>query len=240
MAQNPLVSVIVTTYNRELFIAEALESIRTQNYQPLELVVIDDGSTDRTAEIVRSQFPEAIYRHHPNQGQPFSMNTGVSLASGDLITFLDSDDLWAPGTLSKRVDFMMEHPALDILGGNVRNFVDRSISEEDQRKFKHLDEAIPGYVPSALLFRKSVLGLVGPFSSQWQVGFFMDWLARLQALELKIGMQPEVVVLRRIHRNNKGRVLREFTIERVAVLKSILDQRRGHKPSPDPANESQR
>ena len=237
---NPLVSVIVAVYNRELFIAEALESIRSQNYQPLELIVIDDGSTDRTAEIVRSQFPEAIYHYHPNQGQPFSMNAGVNLATGELITFLDSDDLWAPGSLPKRIDFMMKHPTLDILGGYVQNFVDSSLAGEDPRKFKHLDEAIPGYVPSALLFRKSVFRLVGPFSSQWQVGFFMDWLARLQTLELKIEMQPELVVLRRIHAHNKGRMLRGIAIERVAVIKAILDRRRGLKPSPDPADEAQR
>jgi glycosyltransferase involved in cell wall biosynthesis len=95
---NPLISVILATYNRARFLRAALESILQQAYSPIEIIVVDDGSTDDTPEIVNTLIAETAapihYVQQPNRGAPAAHNQGLRLARGEVITFIDSDDLW--------------------------------------------------------------------------------------------------------------------------------------------------
>jgi len=102
---NPLVSVIIPTYNRGWIIKEAVDSVLSQNFLGFEIIVVDDGSTDNTQDILSAYKNDIKVLKHNNQGVSAARNRGIALASGRFIAFLDSDDLWMPNKLSTQVDF---------------------------------------------------------------------------------------------------------------------------------------
>ena len=110
MKNRLLVSVIITAYNAESTIAETLESVFSQTYDNLEVIVADDGSTDRTAEIIKTQYPTVKYFFQHNRGQPAARNLGIRHARGSLIAFLDSDDLWLSNKIAKQVEALRIYP----------------------------------------------------------------------------------------------------------------------------------
>ena len=105
---DPLVTVILASYNGEEFLREALESLFAQDFRSYEVVFVDDGSVDGTADIARS-FP-LRYLYQANQGLPAARNAGFALARGQLIAFLDDDDVLPPTKLSVQANFLLEHP----------------------------------------------------------------------------------------------------------------------------------
>ena len=111
----PLVSVVIPAYNAEKFVLQAVRSVLQQCYQPLEIWLVDDGSTDQTAEIVRQHAPTVKIIRQENAGVAAARNTGVRLARGELICFLDADDGWLPGKLAAQVAYMQAHPEVGLL-----------------------------------------------------------------------------------------------------------------------------
>jgi len=103
----PKISVIIPAYNSEVFLARALRSVEAQTFRDFEIVLVDDGSTDGTAEIARS-FESVRYFHQPNQLQAVARNRGLAEARGELIAFLDADDEWLPEKLERQLAFMDE------------------------------------------------------------------------------------------------------------------------------------
>ncbi|MEA3280359.1 MAG: glycosyltransferase [Thermodesulfobacteriota bacterium] len=102
---NPLVSVIIPTYNRGWIIKEAVDSVLSQYFVDFELIVVDDGSTDNTRDILDAYKNDIKVLRHNNKGVSAARNRGIALASGRFVAFLDSDDLWLPDKLSMQVDF---------------------------------------------------------------------------------------------------------------------------------------
>lgn len=111
----PLVSVVIPAYNAERFVLQAVRSVLNQCYQPIEILLVDDGSTDQTAEIVRQHAPTVQIIRQDNAGVAAARNAGVRLARGDLICFLDADDGWLPGKLAAQVAYMQAHPEVGLL-----------------------------------------------------------------------------------------------------------------------------
>lgn len=106
----PLVSVIIPAYNAEAYVLEAIRSVQAQDYAPLEIVLVDDGSRDRTVERVRAAAPEVRIVSQPNAGVAAARNTGLREARGEYICFLDADDGWFAGKLAAQVDYLARHP----------------------------------------------------------------------------------------------------------------------------------
>ncbi len=121
MNLNPLVSVLMPAYNREKYIGEAIESISTQTYPNWELIIVDDGSTDSTAEIVKSYQAKdnriILYQFPENKGIPYARNKCLELAKGEYLANLDSDDIALPERLEKQVKFMEKNPEVGVCGG---------------------------------------------------------------------------------------------------------------------------
>jgi glycosyltransferase involved in cell wall biosynthesis len=108
---NPLVSVIIPTYNRAETVSETIDSVLQQTYRNIEVIVIDDGSRDNTQEILRA-YGERIHNiHQENAGQMVARNRGIREARGEIICFLDSDDLWLPRCLETHVAILQKAPA---------------------------------------------------------------------------------------------------------------------------------
>lgn len=114
----PRVSVIVPTYNRASFISAAIDSALSQGYENLEIVVVDDGSTDHTQQVLSAYEGQVRYIYQENQGEAVARNTGIAASSGEFIAFLDSDDIWLPNKLTKQVNFLMNHPEIGMVASH--------------------------------------------------------------------------------------------------------------------------
>lgn len=114
----PLVSVIMPAYNAGPYIGEAIQSILDQTFANWDLIVVDDGSTDNTAEVVATFLSDRRIRYHkqPNGGEPVARNTGIELSHGNLIAWLDADDIWFPEKLAKQIEIFAEYPEVGFCG----------------------------------------------------------------------------------------------------------------------------
>jgi glycosyltransferase involved in cell wall biosynthesis len=130
----PRVSVIIPAYNAEAFLARALRSVVEQTFDDYEVVLVDDGSTDGTAEIAQS-FKQVRYFHQPNRRQPATRNRGLKEAKGELIAFLDADDEWLPEKLERQLAFMDERDSQI-------SFTDTYVSSKGKRAGRY-SELVP-------------------------------------------------------------------------------------------------
>lgn len=228
MKNNPLISIILPVYNGEAYLAEAIESMLNQKYKPIEIIVVDDGSTDKGAEIIK-RYSELKYFFQTNKGTASARNLGIQKANSSFLAFLDQDDLWVEKKLELQVKAFMRNPETDIVFGHIKQFLSPDIDESLKQKIFCPSLPMPGYLPSAMLIKKEAFLKVGLFDSAWQIGEWANWYVRASELKLRIAMLPELVALRRIHANNKGVLQRQSITEYARILKASLDRRRTSK-----------
>jgi glycosyltransferase involved in cell wall biosynthesis len=225
-----LVSVIIPVYNGESFLGEAIESILAQTYSPLELIVVDDGSTDRTSEIARS-YPQIIYIRQTNGGTAAARNQGIQAARGEYLAFLDSDDVWLPGKLTLQMKAFEADPTLEIVSGFVEQFVSLGESLQDAGKYAIPSTPSPGYIFSAILIKRGVFNKLGLFHENHLPAETVSWFA--EALEKKpnLLMLPDIVARRRIHGKNMSITSKqEKNHEILHILKRTIDRKRANGP----------
>ncbi len=226
IVNTPLVSVIVPVYNGERFLAQTLLSLIEQQYRPLDLIVIDDGSTDGTAEIARS-FPDVRYFHQPNQGVATARNTGLRAARGEYIAFLDADDLWQPNKLSLQVEYHRHHPEIDYSFVKLINFLEPGIEKPWWLRDDQLQVGQPDYSPVTMLARRSVFDRVGFFDTSFKVGEDTDWFSRAKDTGIKAAFLPDVCVRRRVHGGNLSYEKPSIRLHVLAkILKASIDRKR--------------
>ena len=112
---NQKISVIIPAYNATAYVTDAINSVLIQKYTPIEIILVDDGSTDGTADLVRSQAPEVLIIQQENAGVAAARNTGLREATGNFICFLDADDGWFPGKLKAQIEYLQRHPETGLL-----------------------------------------------------------------------------------------------------------------------------
>lgn len=222
----PWVSVIIPVYNGERYLAEAIESILAQRYEPLEIIVVDDGSTDRSAEVVQQGGQAVRYIGQTQQGAAAARNHGVAHAQGEMLAFLDADDLWTPGRLQQQLEALEHDAALDIVFGHIQQFISPELPISVTQRLRCSPELMPGYSVSAMLIREHAFTQVGPFDTTWQVADFIDWFSRARERGIRSLMLPEIVARRRLHDSNMGIRLRAHRVDYVRVAKAALDRRR--------------
>lgn len=214
----PQVSIIIPTYNRAHFIKQAVESALIQTYQDFELIVVDDGSTDDTKQVLADYAGRLQYIYQPNQGRSAARNRGIELAQGEYIAFLDSDDLWLPNKLSRQV------PALDTAPDNValvhgyKQIVDEKLNpiplwETRLRRYYALaekgQETYENYLHSACIFtstiliRKSALVAIGNYDTTLYALEDLDLYLRLLLKSYTFTFISEPPLIKyRSHNNN--------------------------------------
>jgi glycosyltransferase involved in cell wall biosynthesis len=205
MPARPLVSVIIPTFNRAKLCARAVRSALAQTYSPLELIVVDDGSTDGTAEAIANEFGDSvIVLRQRNSGVSAARNAGMVRARGQYIAFLDSDDLWEPSKLDQQVDWLERHPDFGMVLCNiaVRGVDGANAGVIDRRPRLPRDGAIlvdvirnPSLVPSTVLIRRQVYEKLGGFDPQLRTAEDLDFHMRV-ASSFQIGLlqQPLVTI----------------------------------------------
>jgi glycosyltransferase involved in cell wall biosynthesis len=169
ISSNPLVSVILPTYNRGWILTEAIDSVLAQDYKDYELIVVDDGSTDNTRQILEPYGQNIIVLRQTNRGVSAARNRGIAQAGGQLAAFLDSDDLWLPRKLSRQVDFFNLNPDAVInqteeiwIRNGVRvNPKDRHRKPSGMIFERSLELCLVS--PSAVMIKKTLFDAVGVF-----------------------------------------------------------------------------
>lgn len=219
-SQAPLVSVILPVYNGEQFVAEAVATIFQQAYQPLEILVIDDSSTDNTSAIIQSLGAAVRYIYRPNGGPAAARNTGLALAQGEFIAFLDADDLWTDNSLALQLACLAANPTAGIALGCL------------QVLYHHKDTTgattfQPWATPRHLLIlqcalvRRTVFDQLGCFDEAYFCTDDIDWFLRAREAGISIVTHPVTTVLVRRHRanlTNQSSVQRDLAL---ALKKSV-------------------
>jgi glycosyltransferase involved in cell wall biosynthesis len=201
--EKPTISCIVPVYNGERFLAEALESILGQSYQHLEVIVVDDGSTDGSAAVARKFGGRIRYHRQANAGGPAARDEGIRLSTGELVAFLDSDDLWHPEKLDRQWARFEVRPELDFCFTHVQHFWVAEMEEEAKRFQNHrLSQILPSYLTQALLVRRAVFHKIGTFDTGLKFADAMDWFLRAIHQGLVMELLPEALWYRRMHRAN--------------------------------------
>ena len=224
---SPLISCIIPVYNGEQYLDETLDSVFAQNYSPLEVVVVDDGSTDGTADLIKARAEEILYLHQVNAGPAAARNAGIAAAAADFLAFVDADDLWLPDKLTRQMTLFDTNPALDVCVTKIRNFWIDEL-ESDREKFKNhpIAQDLPGYGFPTSLIRRRTFDTLGLIDESLRNGEDTDWFMRVIESPCQIELLPEVYVRRRIHRNNMTHDTTAMIDNLTKILKASLDRRR--------------
>jgi glycosyltransferase involved in cell wall biosynthesis len=194
-----LVTVIVAAYNGEKFLSQALESVFRQDYDSFEVVFVDDGSTDGTAEIAQS-FP-VRYLHQENQGLPAARNAALRVARGEFVAFADDDDLLPPSKLSVQARFLSEHAEVGCVLGRQEWIVEDGIEPPELKRDPIFGE-LGGIQLVSAMFRRAVLDELGGFDPTYRYAEDRDLFVRMRERGVEIEVLPDVVLHKRLHGSN--------------------------------------
>lgn len=221
-----LVSVIIPVRDGERYLAEAVRSVLDQTYEHVEPIVVDDGSEDGTPSVLRALGGAVRSVRQEPAGTAAAVNRGVGLARGDLLAFLDADDLWTRDKLELQTAALGSDRELDAVFGHVRQFHSPDLSEEQHAAIDCPPGPVPGLSKGTMLIRRPAFERVGPFETAWRVGDFVDWYARAQEGGIASKTLPAVVMLRRLHAGNSTRRRPEALVDYARVARAALERRR--------------
>jgi glycosyltransferase involved in cell wall biosynthesis len=222
----PLISVVIPCYNAEAYLAEAIESALRQEAGPLEVVVIDDGSTDGSAGVARRFGGAVRYEYQANAGISASRNRGVELAAGRYLAFLDADDVWPEGSLTLRLDMMRAYPGTACVFGAVEEFVSHDLHENPGSRMFLTHAAQAARLAGSMLIERDAFVRVGFFDPRLTVGETIDWVGRAEDAGISMRTADAVVLRRRIHRDNTVTRERARQNDYLRALRTTLARRR--------------
>lgn len=222
-----LLSVIIPTFNAEAYLAETLASVLRQNWAPLEILVVDDGSSDRSIAVAESFGSRIRIIACPHRGLAATRNSGITAARGEFLLHLDADDLLTPDSISVRMEALLAEPELDMVVGKLECFVSPEIPAEASARYVLPPEPQPGHLPGAAIIRASTFVKFGLLNEDFVVNADLDWSVRVKDEGAHIRHLDEVVVKRRIHGNNLTIARkRELDTTRLKILRASLARRR--------------
>ena len=219
-------SVIIPVFNGAGRLAEAVASVRAQRRDGDEIVVVDDGSTDATPDLIRSLGADVVCLRQDNAGPAAARNLGLQAATGDLIAFLDHDDLWAPGRQAALTALLTADAGLDVAMGQVRVASDPALPAAPDGDPRRAVAHRPWHL-GALLIRRRVFARVGPFRPDLRQAEDMDWYMRAREAGTRFRAVEGVSLLYRLHAENLSRDVQGSRAFLLESLKGALDRRRG-------------
>lgn len=202
MSRTPDVSCVIPAYQAERFLAEAIDSVLGQTHQSLELIVVDDGSTDRTAAVAESYGDRLRLIRQANGGYHSARNAGVEAARAPWVAFLDADDVWLPVKLERQLACFAARPTTDLCVTHFQNFWAPELADEAERYRDHpLGGPLSGYIAQTLLARREAFDRFGGIPEPGQGGDTL-WFERAVRAGAVLEVLPEVLLRRRIHGQN--------------------------------------
>ena len=227
---SPIVSVIIPTYNRAGLIQEALESVLRQTFKDYEIIVVDDGSTDNTPEVLKPYRHRIRYVHQENQGISAARNWGILLSRGAYIAFLDSDDLWYPEKLEKQIAYLEAHPKVGLLYGQILCRTDSGIEKVLPRRvvtsFQELLRESNTIPTSVVVARKKCFESVGLFNASFPVAEDFELWLRV-ARHFQIDYLRGIVAEYRMHGSNTTQNLEKVYRGYLKVFDKVLSVYQG-------------
>lgn len=185
MISNPLISIVIPAYNAAKYISDAIQSVLQQDYRPLEVIVVDDGSTDNTREVVeRIASPELFYFYKENGGASSARNYGIERANGEYIRFVDADDILLPGSLSGQMQHALTLKETQISIGKFINHGHVCFQEV---------HSMAVYPPWLALYPKQALMDVGGFDTNMKVGEDLELTINLKSYGYRFVLTDTVV-----------------------------------------------
>jgi glycosyltransferase involved in cell wall biosynthesis len=231
MKNSPLVSVIIPVFNYDRYLGDAIESVLGQTHQNLDVIVVDDGSTDRSGEVAKSFAAKGVrYSPQEHTGIGETRNRGVELARGDYLAFLDADDRWPDEKLERQLQAFDNDPALEMVFGQavqLQNGPEWEAGVKDKKVAA--GSLVPGMVAGTMLIKRDAFFRVGKFPGGLKVGEFVDWYARAVELQVRSLVLPDLFLWRRIHDSNQGIRERQSVSDYARVLKAKLDRKRAEE-----------
>lgn len=207
----PRVSVIIPAYNASRYIPEALDSVFAQSFQDLEVIVVNDGSPDtpQLQAALRPYEGRLLYLEQPNRGVSAARNLAIQRARGDLLAFLDADDIWLPPYLEVQVNFLDEHPGAVAAIADVLRFGEAAPKPYERRmlgldkinllSFDDMLRRKGGQLPSATVVRRARALATGLFDEGIRVGEDIDFCIRVCFPDGTIGYTKQILVKYRWH-----------------------------------------
>lgn len=231
------VTALIPTYNSERYIRETVESVLVQTYPIHEILVVDDGSTDRTQDALSPYGDRIRYIKQINAGPPAARNRGLALATGEWIALLDSDDLWVPTKTERQIEYVQQHPQCGLVYTDMKTFDDTGIIEESVKVSRNLRLPSGRIFPemfaetlfqtSAVLLRRSCLESTGGFDASLKMGDDYELFLRV-AHDFDCGYVDQPLVLYRQHSaqgtRTWGKQLQGGVPWEVLVLKKIVER----------------
>ena len=225
----PLISVMIPTFNREKYIKQAIDSVIIQDYRPLEIIVVDDGSTDRTAETVEQYDPNIVkyfYKKNCGMDDASARNLCVQKASGEFLAWLDSDDYYLSGKLSAQMEYLQQHPECEIVFTEVEDFFDddNMKREMDPNIYTKIFFGGTKVFHTTMLARRKMILRVGPRVENLRAYGDHEWLYRIYFIH-NVDIShclDRVYVRRRMHKNSVAYTRRNP--ETLAAVTQLTDK----------------
>ncbi|CAN5398065.1 glycosyltransferase family A protein [soil metagenome] len=220
----PLVSVILPVYNGAKFLPEAIASVFAQNHGAIQLIVVDDGSTDGSAAIAKDLAPDAEIIRQANAGPAAARNAGLAVARGEVIAFLDADDVWPGDKLARQLPEVTGENAADMVVGQMRKFR----MGENSSKYEY-SESYFMFVLGCALIRRKLFDAVGDFDTTMSHGFSddTDWFFRAwEKTDSVVRFQYFPTIFYRRHRDNITGGMDCVSNGFLLAIKKSLDRRR--------------
>jgi glycosyltransferase involved in cell wall biosynthesis len=230
-SEPPLLSAIICVRDGERYLGEAIESVLGQTHPRVEVIVVDNGSTDSSVALARRYGDAVRIVDEPRAGIPYARNAGLSHAAGQLIAFLDYDDLWLPAKTEVQLAALEADPGVAIALGLVQQWVSPEIETDVAALWRVPSEPQRGLNLGAALARREVWERVGPWPVGIELSDGLHWFLRARSLGLRELMLPSIVMRRRVHGQNHSLLSRHERAEYARVLKGSIDaRRRGSAP----------
>ncbi len=222
----PLVSAIIAVRNGERFLASAIKSILKQDYRPIEIIVVDGQSEDRTVQIAKS-FTKVLCIRQVNKGVADAYNIGINAAKGEFVAFLSHDDLWTPDKLIVQVTYLIEHPNIQYTIAKVKFFLEADQHNPPGFREELLENEHVGRVMETLVVRKSLFDVISNFRIDLTTAEDVDWFARANDQGVSMAVIHKVLLHKRVHDKN---ISLNATENNHNLLKALRDSvHRKHK-----------
>jgi glycosyltransferase involved in cell wall biosynthesis len=223
-----LISCIVPVYNGGRYLREAVDSIVEQTHRPLEIIVVDDGSTDETAEVAANYGDRIKYLRQPNLGYAAAKNSGLDSARGEFIAFLDADDVWHPEKLARQLTRLRSEPEIDLCFTRYQNFWMPDLAEEERRyQDSPLAQPQTSWSISTLLTRRAVFERFGIFHDGSRELANMTWFLRAVERGAVVDVLADILMYRRFNVESFTRRERSIFLENFfPILKEWRDYQR--------------
>jgi len=198
----PTVSVIVPVFNDAAYLAEALDSVFGQTRPVDEVIVIDDGSTDGSDRVAEGYLPRITLVRQENQGISSARNAGLKVARGEMIAFLDADDLWTRDSVASRLERLEADDEPDLVYGGAEQFLSPDLDEATRARLHCPEGRTAVRYAGSMIIRRRLFDTVGAFDTGLRVGETIDWVLRADDSGATMAAVDDLVMRRRIHGAN--------------------------------------